>query len=672
MKSKVLYHVPMGANGKFILRSMQDNNEMPLVDLFVRESLQNSLDAGIGTGNKFVNVNYVIGKFDVKKLNSVFEGSTDLLNKANLKDDYILIKDSNTVGLNGRIKDSEYKESEDFENCRKLIYEFGEPQVQDGSGGSWGLGKTIYYRMGEGFVIYYSQYKTSTGKYASRLAAALIENNKKMRFIPKEKTDRRRIGIAFWGKNDGDYSIPLDDKEDMTEIEKILNIFGIKKFDSTETGTCVIIPYVDLDKCLLTSQYECKNAEGDLTPLPWAKDFNKTLSLAIQRWYFPRILNTKYLEGKAPFLKVLINDQEITLDKFSSIFSLYWDMYRFASVDFQPKIDSFTKKNNVELYKHTLTYSSKTLGTFVYTVFDNSNHLFIPEPYRYLNYNSEYNCPIIAFVRKPGQIISYNLGVDWLPHNYDLSPDQYIIGIFVLNSDCNIQGSTLEAYIKSGERSAHTKWIDQPLEGESKCLTYVSNIQNKIKKILNEKLIKNSKVDITFNPSVFSTKYNWLLPSANIGRGTGIAPGGKKGIGNKSGSGPKPKPRPKTNKMELQLISERAVFIKKSMILEYILFPGDNPGPAVIEIKVALESSKPIPLKEWADDMNLKEPFELHSVNQSKTFNNVEWLKTKNKKVYGISFDGSNTPKEGNLLKISIDIFDKGYIPVIELAIGGK
>ena len=41
-------HASMGSNGRFVLRAMQDNNEMPLIDLFVREVLQNSLDAGKG------------------------------------------------------------------------------------------------------------------------------------------------------------------------------------------------------------------------------------------------------------------------------------------------------------------------------------------------------------------------------------------------------------------------------------------------------------------------------------------------------------------------------------------------------------------------------------------------------------------------------------------------
>lgn len=668
MKIKVLYHVPMGSNGKFILRSMQDNNEMPLLDLFVRESLQNSLDAGIGTEKKYVNVNYETGTFNIKELNKIFEKSTELLDKAAesnlITNNYLLIRDSNTVGLNGRIKDSEYNEDEDFENCRKLIYEFGEPQSQKESGGSWGLGKTIYFRMGIGIVLYYSQFKDENGAYHSRLAATIVENNKAIKYIPKENPELRRIGIAFWGKNEGDYSIPLDEKNDMQEIEYILSIFGIKKFQPEETGTCVIIPYIDLNKCLLCGQFECKNSDGDIISLPWANDFDESLCKAIQRWYFPRIQNSKYSNGERPFLKVSVNNKIIDYDSFSTLFKIYWELYRYAEVGYEPPKTSFSVTNNLNFYSSSIKYNYTQLGTFAYTVIDNTNQLIPGSPYNFLNFNSEKNYPIVAFVRKPGQIITYNLGLDWLSQNYELAPNNYIIGIFVLDSSCVINGINLEEYIKSGEQSAHTKWIDQPLENQQKKQNYVGHIQSKIRTVLTDKFITDKKTDISFNPSLYSSKFSWLLPSMDSGHGTAIAPGQKKIKSQKK----QVKPRPRTSKMELQLLPDRPSFKNQTLEIKYILFPGDSPDNGTIGLYVDVEGSKPIALKQWADEDNLAEPFELIRIEHNNILSPTKFETTKNKKPYAMSFNGNNIPKDGLIITIVLRIIDKGYSPVIELS----
>lgn len=46
MKQTILKHQSMGVDGKFLLRSIQNDN-LPALDLLVRECLQNSLDASL-------------------------------------------------------------------------------------------------------------------------------------------------------------------------------------------------------------------------------------------------------------------------------------------------------------------------------------------------------------------------------------------------------------------------------------------------------------------------------------------------------------------------------------------------------------------------------------------------------------------------------------------------
>lgn len=55
-----------------------------------------------------------------------------------------------------------------------------------------------------GLVLYYSRIKTQNGKYESRMAACLVEDeNSKHSLIPKYKGKSKR-GIAWWGQRIGE------------------------------------------------------------------------------------------------------------------------------------------------------------------------------------------------------------------------------------------------------------------------------------------------------------------------------------------------------------------------------------------------------------------------------------------------------------------------------------
>ena len=94
----------------------------------------------------------------------------------------IYIEDSNTTGLTGSL---DFKHSPNG-NVFKLIYGISMAQETPGAGGSWGLGKTVYFRVGIGLVVYYSHILNDSGKYEHRLAVTLVENEKlKDTIIPK-------------------------------------------------------------------------------------------------------------------------------------------------------------------------------------------------------------------------------------------------------------------------------------------------------------------------------------------------------------------------------------------------------------------------------------------------------------------------------------------------------
>ena len=128
MKINIPEQTPMSMSGSSVLSSIQ-NNSMSTIDLMIRESLQNSLDAGIDNIGIYrsVDVNYTIGKFTKTNLTNELEGiSVDLKNKIKETEcSFISIEDKKTVGLNGKIKYSDAKEK--YGNFRKLVYEIAKP-----------------------------------------------------------------------------------------------------------------------------------------------------------------------------------------------------------------------------------------------------------------------------------------------------------------------------------------------------------------------------------------------------------------------------------------------------------------------------------------------------------------------------------------------------------------
>lgn len=161
--------------GSVTLSSLQ-NDAVPELDLLVREAIQNSSDASIGIpGDSYV-VAFRTGGFSPAVFNSYLSDIGDELNAryAAGNAEYIEIRDTKTTGLTGSIRKSEIKK-DDHGNFFKLIYDTGKKQTQITAGGNHGLGKSVYYRVGIGIVIFYSRIATESG-YESRLIITLVED----------------------------------------------------------------------------------------------------------------------------------------------------------------------------------------------------------------------------------------------------------------------------------------------------------------------------------------------------------------------------------------------------------------------------------------------------------------------------------------------------------------
>ena len=91
---------------------------------------------------------------------------------------------------------------DDHGNFFKLIYDTGKRQTISTAGGNWGFGKSVYYRVGIGIVIFYSRIKNAGG-YENRLIITLVEDEGKTDASGNDATVLNSVeplsaGKAWW------------------------------------------------------------------------------------------------------------------------------------------------------------------------------------------------------------------------------------------------------------------------------------------------------------------------------------------------------------------------------------------------------------------------------------------------------------------------------------------
>ena len=537
MKIEIAEPGRMTQSGSSLLKLIQNNN-MPILDLLVRESIQNSLDAK-NELDSYVTVEFITGEFNKISLNRELEGITDSLNKKYWKNEYkyIAVRDSNTVGLTGKLHYDEVTDNQ-YGNLLKLIYEISKPQEAEGAGGSWGLGKTVYFRVGIGLVIYYSRIINEQGQYESRLAASLVENEMEMDSLIPALPGKSKRGIAWWGQNIGENKTkPITDEQ---YIEQILKIFNMDPYEGDLTGTTIIIPYIDEHMLLENNQIEYKDGEDNSIRPFWRCSIEDYLKVAIQRWYAPRLNNKKYPYGK--FLRAKINKIGIGLDNMEPAFQIVQALYNRAISE--EMCDDILKEDGVECKSEEIilrkVLETTKAGTVAYAKVprkilktgypDNK-----PEPYMYFNCeirDKEKNKPVLFFTRKPGMIVSYEDVGNWVDGISASNKDEFILAIFVLNSENRLANTngiySLEEYVRKSEMADHTSWGDFSMGNNNPRI--VSKVQTQVNsKISKEFSVEEEDTTSRLNSGLGKMFGDLLLPPENFGKKPSGGSGGGQG-----------------------------------------------------------------------------------------------------------------------------------------------
>ncbi len=585
----------MGQTGSTLLKLIQ-NTTLPVIDMIVREGIQNSLDAALPDANS-VQTDFVIGSCDRKQVDGIFKGISKALKEAVPGDrmEFLALRDKGTTGLTGPLKEADYKDGNDRGNLRKLIYEICQAQTGADKGGSWGLGKTVFFRAGIGIVMYYSRiYKGS--KYEERLAATLIENDQDKDSLLRRsnlKNGRLYSGVAWWGNQDreGTDTWPLTAP---AEIHKILDIFGISPYTDDETGTTVIIPYIDVKKLCA----DANTAGQDSVLSGW--DLKEFIFLAVQRWYLPRLYNHEYKYGA--YLDFRINGKKYRLSEREHFFNIMQNLYNNAETDGVPiKIQSvFEGPQKNAGFLNIKKISQADMGNNL------TPHLLIN---KYEDGAAEDVPPIVAFCRKAGMVINYDTDGAWTSRVPHTRKGEYLVAFFVLNSDIEISGTdglTLDNYVRGAENADHMNWFDRPLGGRP--CTIVSRIQkNAAKKMVDFTRPAENENELKSDSRLQRELGKILLPPTAFGKAPYKGSGRNQGSSGHSGG----KHGPDMKAMSIKYIGNNRFQLSWTIILNQYL------KRIIQELSVRTANGAVIHAAEWENSdkgIGTVFPFEIENV----------------------------------------------------------
>lgn len=602
----------MGQSGSSLLRLIQ-NNSMPVLDLLVRESIQNSLDACRKQESEYVEVNFITGCFRSESLAGELECLTEPLIRrfGNGTQNYLAIRDSHTEGLTGVLQYKQVKDHK-YGNLLKLVYGICQPQEAEGAGGSWGIGKTVFFRAGIGLVIYYSRIKKDDGSYESRLAASYVENETSHdAMIPVYKSMSNR-GIAWWGElieEEENNTQPVTNEE---YISSFLHIFGIEPYNGDDTGTTIIIPYINEEELLSNNRIEYLNdLQQPVIPF-WGDKIVNYIKISAQRWYSPRLNNSHYKHGA--YLRIRINGEPISLDDMEPVFRVVQSLYNFASsVDGEGMLEDVEEKKR-EPIKINKFLEDTTAGVLAFAKVsrqllgmnapDNK-----PEPLMYFNRtmdSQEGNIPIVCFTRKPAMIVSYEHEESkWVPNSVrTMSNDEYIICLFVLNSHNKLKNCpsalTLEEYVRRSEMADHTSWSDWSDGSYQPQIVHSikRNVQNHLKR---EFAAVQDRDKTKINSGLGKMFGDILLPPEGFGKLPSPEP--VKPANTVLGSG----------RVKFGIDADKVRYRDNKMIIPMVLetLPKKKISRTGFDILIDSESKK-IDINEWEEKMGLESPFFIH------------------------------------------------------------
>ena len=396
------------------------------------------------------------------------------------------------------------------------------------------------------------------------------------------------------------------------------------------------------------------------------------------------------------YLKAKINHDGIASSDMEPVFKVIQALYNRA---FYVEKDDILRADGIEVYREDInsrkTLESQRIGTFAF-VKVNRDLLKMnvpnnkPEPYIFMNLDTgdaENKRPVLCYTRKPGMIVSYENLEPWVANNITSSSDEYIFGVFVLNTENMVKGyripMSLEEYVRKSEMADHASWGDWS-EG-SFYPRFVSKIQTGVNRAIAGKY-EPAKDD---EPAKTSSGLGKLF-------GDLLLP--PEGNGNDPSPLPKPTPVPQ-NSMQRKgypfaIDTEKITYLGDEMTIPVKMNTGERKKVQHASFWFQIDSeSKKIKIPEWEGNMGLRAPFYiknckiviekmdgvLHTdsiqlVEDSCSYRNVEFslIRTRNGTGYGVSIDSDEKHSLTIIFNVTLTLNERDLKPQLSVEKGVK
>ena len=400
----------MGGAGAGAYRNSLAGAGVPPTDLFVREVIQNSVDATAMEGRP-VRIRFreldLSGRLadDLSSLLQLQQEDSPAMRQGLLGDhswspmleDHptaLVVEDFGTVGLGGTLEPSLPSTRED--NFRRLVLEVGVTSEAEGRGGTFGYGKGVYWASSRLWtVIFYSRFTPSvrTGGQSSRLIG--VSWFKEHNWATGTGAEVRFTGRAWLGRVEGGDCFPHVD----AEADRIAGALGLTPRSAEATGTSALILGHQLDV--------------------------SELSRAVERHWWPR-----YLDG---LLEVELPDGSTPSPRANDEIRPFVRAHALARREDEP---------SAEEYAGDVVYKRKKLGSLGVVLSDRPSD------------NSG-----VALIRRPGMVVDYYTGLQLKDPPY--------AGVLIASD-------VMDPVLATSEPPAHDRWDhntirqDRPLSDDQR------------------------------------------------------------------------------------------------------------------------------------------------------------------------------------------------------------
>lgn len=458
--------IQMSVKANTVLKVLKTGSGLSLIDILVRESVQNSLDAGRNDFKGFTEFYFDIVKYNdsddlinalsflkQEEPDHVFQRLITRLERSNAS--AIILSDRGTTGLSGPVKydDKKWLDNNIRKNFANLVYALGQNHGADMAGGSFGFGKSIYYRISvAGLVMYYSR-----SVEGERLAFCMVSKE-------EQEASPFSNGIYWWGEtakyNGTEYAVPTTDPNKIGEVLRSLKMEQIR-LKENETGTSISIIGPGLN-FLRDNAVESEESE-----IPYNSQLLKEkFEEAIQKWFWPRMIETNIINQSRSVkpMKFFSGGKHIPVS--------LQNIEKGKLLQAAENLNMGEPSNNLEIKTELITHKigNVKLGTLAYRIYN-------------FNQGEALGLNCISMIRAPRMVVyeKYIQGIN----------DSFFSAVFLVKSDEKVFRNhkdtlkiSLDNAFRDSESSTHSEWNIQNISEEDNYSRYY------VKKAISDSALK--------------------------------------------------------------------------------------------------------------------------------------------------------------------------------------